>query len=716
MKQLLIAFFAISCTAAAQKPDFPAYEYFRNTAPEFFVHEITYAYSFPDSRERDRVTIDQWFSTLQPIQKQFFFCSLMYQRGESSEWDYLLGYLPTYEADILNGVKALGVSAEDYACFTRLIGHLSAIKRDGKAYKTFYGCRFDFHSARIRQLMSQYIHANVKDLFHAPDFNSKFTGTLNKQFYTDRWTLQVSQGMPVWEEWRDSLGVLDRKTYFAANGQDSCKQWFYANGNLKSQDVSNQEEAWESEYYPSGKRFKSAYHHKKPNTNGQSDTVTSSIYSEQGQLLYRLTNSSRGIPATISGTFFTETAWDDAGNIVYEKGNGLYPSYELQDGKMVMTKQELRLDSSIYQGLSDFLSWKNETRVFVDSITKHYLRTHSWTSRTGSAEACFAYLDGQTGSRLDSLQRSILNPVFGAICAIYTPELATDTLLQTEAFKNSRSSENPHENPIKSLIVNTFHNCPFRSETLHRIYLLENNPVVLDQSWHYPDTQKQEDIRIGRSEWDKLQFGLQFLRHSATADELIRWMSQPVARLQYPYQEVWEYNLQFPAQIEALRATKDSMNRIWLPKLKALQKKVWKKLSEEERTQISALREAKRQFVITQRAETQQRHFQSCRNQAPFRWAFYVSMYDFIDSYYPNFRFQKIVQSRPAGLVRGELDAISEHVNTALGKDLEALKAIEKQIFASLQPCDTIWSSPFAWYWRGQDEVKLRALNFMLIE
>ena len=77
---------------------------------------------------------------------------------------------------------------------------------------------------------------------------------------------------------------------------------------------------------------------------------------------------------------------------------------------------------------------------------------------------------------------------------------------------------------------------------------------------------------------------------------------------------------------------------------------------------------------------------------------------------------KQLVVHRPAGLVRGELEYLSDKIYTSLGDQKKDLQNIEKQIFAALEPCSSIWIPPFVWYWKGQNESMIRALNFMLIE
>jgi len=718
MKYILPGLLFIGFSAVAQKPFFPAYDYFEVRDPKFFAHEVTSAYVFPDSRERDTTTLGQWLNTLEPIQRHFFFCAAVFQVGDDAEWEPLMVYIPKYQEDILNGLRGLSFPEEQISCFSKVLEHISLLKRKGARYKPFYGCEVDLHNDATESRLSQFARANFDRLFSTDlenGLNPQYSGSLTKQKYQQQYTLQVKNGIPVSEEIRDTLGELYRRTFFSSAGKDSCRQWLYKNGFLKRETIEKPGESLDIEYYDTGKTFKVDYRHYSKKENVDMDSMATLFYHESGRKLYERISSSIGLPKDL-GSFWTEKAWDDSGKIEYEKGNGILSTYELKEGKLHIPKRELKLDSSLFLAFTPLLHWEDSTRAFVDAVTKDYIRTHPWAGYSSSAETCIASLSSNTKSRLDSFQQAVLSPVFEVICSIYQPWQELDSLPLTTEFKKSVAKTDPHEKLKKELIVNRFHGFSFGTETLHRIYLLQNNEPIKQQSWYYPQKGETEETNYGRSRWDMTIFELQFLKQSASPEELIVWMGRSIGDLHYNYQQAWDYDTVFPEQLKKLLATQDSMERYWHPKLKKLQKKVWKKLNEEEQSQVIALRKVYHEFVRNYRAESQRLRYRLHRNQTPNRGDFYEALYDFIDTEYPNFRYMQMGVHRPAGLVRGELESLSNSIYAGLGKQKEDLQTIEKELFASLKTCYSIWNSPFAWYWRGSNESVLRALNFMMIE
>lgn len=484
---------------------------------------------------------------------------------------------------------------------------------------------------------------------------------------------------------------------------------------MKSQRIEIQGIRSVTEYYETGSLFKTHYTHYRKNKNEGLDSMATMVYHENGHKLYEHISSSIGLPKDL-GSFWTEKAWDDSGNIEYEKGNGMVSTYELKDGKLFVQKRELKLDSSLFLAFTPLLHWEDSIRAFVDDITKDYIKTHPWAGYPSSAETCLSSLTTSTQSRLDSFQKAVLHPVFEVICSIYHPWHEADSLVLTNLLKTPATQKDPHESLKKELIFNWYYGFPFGTETLHSIYLLQNDKSLQRQSWYYLDKEGGEDKKLARSRWDVLVFELQFLKQRASPEEMIVWMARNLTHLTYLYKDPWAYDTVFPTQTRALLATQDSMERFWLPKLKKLQKKVWKKLTEEERSQIIALRKTYQEVIQNNRKETQLMRYRLHRNQTPNRNDYTETLYDFIETSYPNFRYLQLLVHRPAGLVRGELEALSDHIYAGLGKQKDDLQKIEKQIFAALKPCVSIWSSAFAWYWKGKDEERLRALNFMLID
>ncbi|MCC7466180.1 MAG: hypothetical protein IT261_07930 [Saprospiraceae bacterium] len=219
-----------------------------------------------------------------------------------------------------------------------------------------------------------------------------------------------------------------------------------------------------------------------------------------------------------------------------------------------------------------------------------------------------------------------------------------------------------------------------------------------------------------RSEWDILAFRMQFLKQTATADELITWLSRRMIDIPYVYKRAWENEPNYQRQYRIMLAVQDTVKNFWRPQLSKWRHKVWKQLSREERAQITALREAWRQFVQENQAEVDQYLYRTYRNQVPYRSAWYGSLYDLIRKDYPSYRLMQLRIRRPADLTRSELQDLSRSIYNALGKQKEDLLRLEKALFKALAPCEYLWLSPYSWYWRGQDEEMLRALNLMIGE
>ncbi|HAD11751.1 MAG TPA: hypothetical protein DCF33_04850 [Saprospirales bacterium] len=715
MKYFLPLFLLLQCSVVAQKPLFPAYDFFKSCDPAGeFAYLVTNAYYKPGGHTLDSTAIHQWISPMDSIQRFFFFASASFWVFDNSDTEQLMAYLPDYEQDFIKALHSLSFSPEEIACLDRLLEHLSSLKRLGAPFRTYYGCDISFRDEDHALLIHRFARAQFNrlfatDLFGQAGVDTRYTGLLSKKDGHLYYALQVKNGIPVMEEQRDSSDRLLQRSYFNAEGQDSCKQWFYPNGQLWQEETQRPQVRTESEYYASGKAFRTNYRHYRDSTNQYIDSSATVVFHENGQKLYESTSISAGFP-TGNGYIEQESAWDEQGRTVFGKGNGIRSTYELKDGKLHYAKQELELDSSLFLPFTPLLHWEDATRALVDSVTKRYLRTHSWTDYRTDARACFQHLSSANNAQLDSTQQAVLAPVFEIICSVYAPWAPEDSI----GIAPLEPAKYPDEKWHKAFIIDHYHGFPFREATLDRLYRLDYEEAVKEKTWFYAEESGTNGI--AKSAWDALCFKIQYLKQTATPDELITWLCEPIGSLHYLYPEIWAYDTIYPSQNKALAVTRDTMERIWLPQLKKLNAQVWKKLGKEERQQVTELRKIYQEFITTYRANSALLRYRIHRNQTPQRTLFIESLYDFMEGSYPNFRYMNLTTSKPAGLSRNDLTMLSRSIYDALGAKKQDLEQIEKQLFASLAPCSSIWITPFSWYWRGQDQEMLRALNLMMLE
>ncbi|HLP93282.1 MAG TPA: hypothetical protein VK168_04560 [Saprospiraceae bacterium] len=710
MKQLIYFLLFFSLSTNAQKPFFHAFDYFANHHDdEAFAYETSSAYLY---HAYDTTARQQWLQSLDSLQRHFFFASAAFRVYDNSDCEQLMVYLPQYEAEFLAALRAVSFSEKEVSCFAQILANLSLCKRTGEKYRTYRGCNIGFNNDSHAKLMHTFVHKHFDQLFStefAEGIDPYYTGNVKKQAYNETQVLQVRSGFPVVKEIYDTTGAIRLRFVYSNDSKDSCRQWFYPNGQLEHEEITKPQVRKDMEYYASGKVFRTEYWHYRDSNNNHFDSTATLVFHENGQKLYESISNFSANPKK-TGLIQQETAWDEAGRVVFNKGNGIRSTYELKDGKLHYAKQELELDSSLFLPFTPLLHWEDATRARVDSVTKRYLRTHSWTDYRTDARACMQYLDAATNTQLDSTQQAVLAPVFEIICSVYTPWSPEDSI----GIAPLEPAKYPDEKWHKALIVDKYHGFPFREATLDRLYRLDNEEAVKEKTWLYAE--KSGTTGTTRSAWDMLCFKIQYLKQTATPDELITWLCEPIGSLHYLYPEIWAYDTIYPSQNRALAATRDTMERLWLPKLRNLNKQVWKKLSKEERQQITALRKIYQEFITTYRANSALLRYRIHRNQTPQRTLFIESLYDFMEGSYPNFRYMNLTTSKPAGLSRNDLTMLSRSIYDALGAKKQELEQIEKQLFASLAPCSSIWITPFSWYWRGQDQEMLRALNLMMIE
>lgn len=710
MKQLLVVLLLLNFDANAQKPFFHAFDYFANHLnEEAFPYETSSAYFH---HLTDTTARQQWLQSLDSLQRHFFFASAAFRVYDNSDCEQLMVYLPQHESDFLAALHAVSFSEKEIACFAQILANLSLCKRTGEKYRTYRGCNIGFNNHAHAKTMHTFADKHFNQLFiteFTQGIDPQYTGSVQKQTPVDRRVLQVKKGIPTIEELFDSVGRLELRYIYSNAGEDSCRQWFYPNGQLEHEEITKPQVRKTVAYYASGKVFRTEYWHYRDSNNNHFDSTATLVFHENGQKLYESISNFSANPKK-TGLMQNETAWDEAGRVVFNKGNGIRSTYELKDGKLHYAKQELELDSSLFLPFTPLLQWEDATRALVDSVTKRYLRTHSWTDYRTDVRACMQYLDAATNTQLDSTQQAVLAPVFEIICSVYAPWAPEDSI----GIAPLEPAKYPDEKWHKAFIIDHYHGFSFREATLDRLYRLDNEEAVKEKTWFYAEESSTNGIT--KSAWDALCFKIQYLKQTATSDELITWLCEPIGSLHYLYPEIWAYDTIFPSQNRAIAVTRDTMERIWLPQLKKLNAQVWKKLSKEERQQITELRKIYQEFITTYRANSALLRHRIHRNQTPQRTLFIESLYDFMEGSYPNFRYMNLTTSKPAGLSRNDLTMLSRSIYGALGARKQDLEQIEKQLFASLAPCSSIWITPFSWYWRGQDQEMLRALNLMMIE